>query len=44
MTDKKLTVRTSSEIIKAIKVKCASEGITMQDYVISLVAKDLNLK
>lgn len=44
MNEKKLTVRTTPDIIKAIKYKCLEENISIQEYINRLVIKDLNLK
>lgn len=44
MKIKKLTVRTTDNIIKAIKYKCLEENLTIQEYINKLILKDLNLK
>lgn len=44
---KAFTLRLENELHKKIKIKTAKEEITMQDYIISLIEKDMkesNLK
>jgi predicted DNA binding CopG/RHH family protein len=38
---KTITIRLDDELHKEIKVKMATEGTTIQDYIINLVKKDL---
>lgn len=41
---KTLTLRIPEELHKAIKIKIAHEGISLKDYIIALVEKDLKLE
>lgn len=43
MKTRRLVIETEAEIAKAIKIYCAEKDITMKDYVIDLVKKDLGL-
>lgn len=36
-----ISLRVNPQLFKSIKVKCAEEGRTMNDYIIELVRKDL---
>ena len=39
--EKKLTVRTTEEVVKAVKFRCLELDITVQEYINSLILKDL---
>lgn len=39
--EKKLTVRTTEEVVKAVKYRCLELDITVQEYINSLILKDL---
>jgi predicted DNA binding CopG/RHH family protein len=41
MADKTITIRVSEELHKDIKIKIAQEGVTLKDYVLDLIEKDL---
>lgn len=41
---KSLTIRVSNELHKKIKFKTIEEETTIQDYVLKLIEKDLNIK
>lgn len=38
---KSLTIRMDDELHKQVKIKTAVDGITIQDYILNLVKKDL---
>jgi len=41
MSDKTITIRVTQELHKQIKVKIAKKGISLKDYLIDLIEKDL---
>ncbi|WP_214720685.1 toxin-antitoxin system HicB family antitoxin [Exiguobacterium sp. s192] len=41
ISEKTITVRISEDLHKAIKIKIAQEGVSLKDYVVSLIQKDL---
>ncbi|WP_084424774.1 toxin-antitoxin system HicB family antitoxin [Caloramator sp. ALD01] len=41
MGEKTITIRVSEELHRDIKIKIAKEGISLKDYVIGLIEKDL---
>lgn len=44
MSEKTITVRVSEDLHKAIKIRIAEEGISLKDYVVQLIQKDLAKK
>lgn len=42
MAEKTITIRIDEELHKSVKVKIAQEGISLKDYLINLICKDLN--
>jgi predicted DNA binding CopG/RHH family protein len=42
--EKAINFKVDNELFKAIKIKVAQEGITMKDYIINLIKKDLEEK
>lgn len=42
MAEKTITIRVPDELHKQIKIKIAKEGISLKDYVIGLIEKDLS--
>ena len=40
----KLTISTDKELHKKLKAYCANQGISMKDYIVGLVKKDMNNK
>lgn len=41
INEKTITVRISEDLHRAIKIKIAQEGVSLKDYVVSLIQKDL---
>lgn len=41
MPEKTITIRVSDELHRQIKIKIAQDGISLKDYVINLIEKDL---
>lgn len=41
ISEKTITVRISEELHKEIKIKIAHDGISLKNYVVSLIQKDL---
>lgn len=41
MAEKTITIRVSEELHKEIKIKIAQEGMSLKDYVLDLIEKDL---
>lgn len=39
--EKTITIRVDEELHKKIKVKIANEGVTLKDYLVDLIKKDL---
>lgn len=44
MVEKTITVRVTEELHKDIKIRIANEGISLKDYVLGLIQKDLAKK
>ena len=41
MTERNIAIRVDEELFKKIKVRLADNGMTMKDYIISLIEEDL---
>ena len=41
MADKTISIRITEEFHKEIKIKIAKDGITLKDYILGLIKKDL---
>lgn len=41
MAEKTITIRVAEELHKEIKVKIAQDGISLKDYILELIEKDL---
>lgn len=39
--EKTITIRITEELHKEVKLKCVQEGVTLKDYLIELIEKDL---
>lgn len=39
--EKTITIRITEELHKEIKLKCVQEGVTLKDYLVELIEKDL---
>lgn len=44
VNEKTITIRVSEDLHKAIKIRIAEEGISLKDYVVNLIQKDLGKK
>lgn len=44
IADKGINIKVNEDFYKQIKIKIATEGITMKDYIIKLIQKDLKQK
>ena len=44
MTERNISFKVSEDFYKKVKVQVALEGITLKDYIISLIEKDLETK
>lgn len=44
MNQKTITIRVDEDLHKEIKVKIARQGISLKDYVVGLIEKDLSRK
>ncbi len=42
MAEKTITIRIDEELHRKIKIKIANESVTLKDYVVDLIKKDLN--
>ena len=42
ITEKTIAIRINEEFHKKIKIKLAENGLTLKDYIISLIEKDIN--
>ena len=41
MTDKTITIRVPEDLHRTIKIKIAQDGISLKDYILKLITKDL---
>lgn len=41
MTEKTITIRISEDLHKTIKIRIAKQGISLKDYLVDLIQKDL---
>lgn len=39
--EKTITIRITEELHKEVKLKCVQEGVTLKDYLVELIEKDL---
>lgn len=44
MADKAINIKVNEELYKKVKIKVATEDITIKDYIIKLIQQDLNKK
>ena len=44
MPEKNLAIRVDEELFKKVKVRLAQNGMTLKDYIVSLIEKDLQDK
>lgn len=44
MVEKTITVRISNDLHKAVKIRIAEQGISLKDYIVGLIQKDLAKK
>ena len=44
MAEKSITVRISEDLHKTVKIRIAEEGISLKDYIVDLIQKDLAKK
>lgn len=44
MEEKNIGIKVDAELYKKIKVKIAQEGITLKEYILKLIQKDLELE
>jgi predicted DNA binding CopG/RHH family protein len=42
MSDKAINIKVDEQLYKQVKIKVATEDITIKDYIIKLIQKDLN--
>lgn len=41
--EKTITIRIDEELHRKIKIKIANEGVTLKDYLVDLIKKDLKI-
>lgn len=41
MTEKTITIRISEDLHKTVKIRIAEQGISLKDYLVDLIQKDL---
>jgi len=44
LADKAINIKVNEELYKKVKIKVATEDITIKDYIIKLIQQDLNKK
>lgn len=44
VSDRNIGFKVDEEFYKQIKIKIATEGITLKDYIVNLIKKDLETK
>lgn len=44
MSEKNITIKINKDLHRDIKVHIASKGITLKDYILDLINKDMNKK
>lgn len=44
MADKAINIKVDEELYKKVKIKVATEDLTIKDYIIKLIQQDLNKK
>jgi predicted DNA binding CopG/RHH family protein len=44
LADKAINIKVDEELYKQVKIKVATEDITIKDYIIKLIQQDLNKK
>lgn len=44
MSEKTITIRISEDLHKTVKIKIAESGVTLKDYLVDLIQKDLAKK
>jgi len=42
LPEKNIAIRVDEELFKKVKVRLAEQGLTMKDYIINLIKKDLD--
>lgn len=42
MAEKTISIRVTEDFHKEIKIKIAKDGISLKDYILNLIKKDLN--
>lgn len=41
VSEKTITIRVSEDLHKAVKIQIAEQGISLKDYIVNLIQKDL---
>lgn len=44
IADKGINIKVDEELYKRVKIKVATEGISLKDYIVKLIQKDLNIE